>query len=200
MSTQFYTATSIDGFIADEHNSLEWLTSLGDANDSDNDHGYSAFYANVGALAMGSTTYEWLLKNLVYANPLAPAPWPYEKPTWVLSHRELPVLPGANIRFAQGDIATVHTEMMTAAGGQNVWVVGGGDLAGQFYDRQLLDEVILSVAPVTLGSGAPLFPRRAVAPALTLRGQPGFDGTFVQLHYDVTYPGAKSSSAQSARI
>jgi dihydrofolate reductase len=50
--------------------------------------------------------------------------------------------------------------MVAAAGGRNVWIVGGGDLVGQFADVGLLDEVIVSVAPVTLGAGAPLLPRR----------------------------------------
>ncbi|HEV2711854.1 MAG TPA: dihydrofolate reductase family protein [Gaiellaceae bacterium] len=51
-------------------------------------------------------------------------------------------------------------EMVAAAGGKNLWIVGGGDLAGQFADAGLLDEVIVYIAPVTLGSGAPLLPRR----------------------------------------
>jgi dihydrofolate reductase len=50
--------------------------------------------------------------------------------------------------------------MVEAAGDRNVWIVGGGDLAGQFADAGLLDEVIVSIAPVTLGAGAPLLPRR----------------------------------------
>jgi dihydrofolate reductase len=47
-----------------------------------------------------------------------------------------------------------------AAGDRNVWIVGGGDLAGQFADVGLLDELIVAIAPVTLGAGAPLLPRR----------------------------------------
>jgi dihydrofolate reductase len=54
----------------------------------------------------------------------------------------------------------VHEQMVEAAGGRNVWIVGGGDLAGQFADAGLLDEVIVYIAPVTLGAGAPLLPRR----------------------------------------
>jgi dihydrofolate reductase len=59
-----------------------------------------------------------------------------------------------------GDIAPVHKEMLRAADGRNVWIVGGGDLAGQFANAGLLDEVWLSIACVTLGAGAPLLPRR----------------------------------------
>ena len=51
------------------------------------------------------------------------------------------------------------SEMVAAAGGKDLWVVGGGDLAGQFADAGLLDEVWVQYAPVTLGSGAPLLPR-----------------------------------------
>jgi dihydrofolate reductase len=60
--------------------------------------------------------------------------------------------------------------MVDVAGGKNVWIVGGGDLAGQLADRGLLDEIQLSIAPVTLGAGAPLLPRRLLASDLTLVG------------------------------
>ena len=69
-------------------------------------------------------------------------------------------MPSAQIEFTSADIADVHAEMVRAAAGKNVWIVGGGDLAGQFADAGLLDEVIVYTAPVTLGAGAPLLPRR----------------------------------------
>jgi dihydrofolate reductase len=78
----------------------------------------------------------------------------------VFTHRQLPIVSGAPIEFTRADVAAVHEEMTAAAGGRNVWIVGGGDLAGQFADAGLLDEVIVSIAPVTLGGGAPLLPRR----------------------------------------
>ena len=112
---------------------------------------YDEFLAGVGALAMGSTTYEWILDY---------GKWPYELPTWVFTHRDLRVVPGAPIEFTSGDVARVHEQMATAAGDRNIWIVGGGDLAGQFADAGLLDEVIVMIAPVTLGAGAPLLPRR----------------------------------------
>jgi dihydrofolate reductase len=58
--------------------------------------------------------------------------------------------------------------MIKAANGRNVWIVGGGELAGAFADAGLLDELILGVAPVTLGGGAPLLPRRLTSSRLTL--------------------------------
>jgi dihydrofolate reductase len=156
--TRYYTATSLDGFIADESHSLDWLFTR------DQDHGgvlnYADFYAAVGALAMGSTTYEWVLEHELADKDPADWRWPYDVPTWVFTHRELTVVPSAGIRFTSADVGAVHAEMVAAAAGRDVWIVGGGDLAGQFADARLLDEVIVYVAPVTLGSGAPLLPRR----------------------------------------
>src|SRR6185312_13836979 len=95
------------------------------------------------------------------------APWPYEQPTWVFSSRELPVVPG-DLRFVRGAVAPVHAEMVEAAGGGNIWLVGGGDLVGQFADEGLLDDLMLGVGSVFLGGGAPLLPRRITPPRLRL--------------------------------
>lgn len=147
--TQYYTAATLDGFIADEDNSLEWLFSRNREEGGALDYG--DFIAQVGAIAMGATTYRWILDN---------AAWPYEQPSWVFTHRELRVVPDAPIEFVSGDVVPVHEAMVGAASGQNVWIVGGGDLAGQFADAGLLDEVLVTIAPVTIGAGAPLLPRR----------------------------------------
>ncbi len=155
--TRYYTATTLDGFIADASNSLEWLFTR--RHDESGPFNYRDFVAGVGALAMGSTTYEWLLDHELRDEDPARWTWPYEMPCWVFTHRELRVVPGAPIEFVSGDVAPVHERMVAAAGRRDVWIVGGGDLAGQFADRGLLDEVIVSIAPVTLGAGAPLLPR-----------------------------------------
>jgi dihydrofolate reductase len=170
--TQYYTATALDGFIADPDNSLEWLFTR--KQDADGPQNYAAFIEKVGALAMGATTYEWILD---YES----STWPYEVQCWVFTHRELAVVPGAPITFVQGDVAPVHAEMAAAAGDRNLWVVGGGDLAGQFADASLLDEVIVSIAPVTLGGGAPLLPRRL---ELSLE-EVGRNGDFAAARYSV---------------
>ena len=96
VKTQYYTASSLDGFIADPDDSLEWLFPLGDLADTS----YPVFIREVGALAMGSATYEWMLRHVVGATP--PQPWPYRQPTWVFTTRTLPTVPGADIRFARG--------------------------------------------------------------------------------------------------
>jgi dihydrofolate reductase len=156
--TRYYTATSLDGFIADERHSLDWLFSR--EQDRAGVLNYGDFIAGVGALAMGATTYEWVIEHEFAGKDPADWRWPYELPCWVLTHRELTVVPNADVRFASGDVRPVHGEMTAAAGGKALWVVGGGDLAGQFADAGLLDEIIVYVAPITLGAGAPLLPRR----------------------------------------
>ena len=169
--TQYYTATSLDGFIADADNSLDWLFTRN--SEADGPLNYREFIHGVGAVAMGSTTYEWILAHEAADDaPSEHAPseevpddaqsewtWPPKVPCWVFTHRDLPA-PDAPIQFTSVDIAAVHEDMVAAAGDRNVWVVGGGDLAGQFAEAGLLDEVIVSIAPVTLGAGAPLLPRR----------------------------------------
>ena len=152
--TQYYTATTLDGFIADPDNSLDWLFTR--AQEPDGPMTYEAFIGSVGALAMGSTTYEWILS----AEDRAGWQWPYEIPGWVFTHRQLPLVPEADVRFVSGEVGPVHEEMVRAAGGRNVWIVGGGDLTGQFADAGLLEVVMVCCARVPRGAGAPLLPRR----------------------------------------
>jgi dihydrofolate reductase len=156
--TQYYTATSLDGFIADPDNSLDWLFVR--KREPDGPLNYDEFIAGVGAMAMGSTTYEWILDHEFSDKDPSEWKWPYELPCWVFTHRQLTAVPDAQIEFTSADVAMVHRDMVVAAGDRNVWIVGGGDLAGQFADAGLLDEVLAMIAPVTLGGGAPLLPRR----------------------------------------
>jgi dihydrofolate reductase len=181
MKTQYYTAASLDGFIATEDDSLDWLFPLGDINET----GYPAFIAEVGALAMGASTYEWMLRHAETVAAETGSAWPYVQPAWVFTHRSLPGIPGADLRFVRGDVRPVHAAMRAAAGGKNLWVVGGGDLAGQFHDAGLLDEVIVQVGSVTLGSGKPLFPRRLTRPPLRLISAKQMGEGFAELRYEV---------------
>lgn len=154
MKTQYFTATSLDGFLATEDDSLDWLFTLGSLEESS----YPAFIAQVGALAMRSSTYEWMLRNADAVRAETGSAWPYTQPAWVFSSRRL-------------------------------WVVGGGDLAGQFYDAGLLDELILQVGSVTLGRGKPLFPRRLPGTALRLLDAQPLGTGMVELRYAVDRTG-----------
>jgi dihydrofolate reductase len=140
--------------------------------------------ADIGAMAMGSTTYEWILDYEFAGKDPAEWKWPYDIPCWVFTHRQLPVVPDSRIEFTSAEIATVHKEMVDAAGDRNVWIVGGGDLAGQFADLGLLDQLLVSIAPVTLGGGAPLLPRRVELRLDDL----GRNGDFVSAKFTVVRP------------
>ena len=142
-------ATTLNGWIADENHSLDWLFAVeGGAAPTP-----EQYPADAAVLVEGSHTYEWVLRN-------DPGPWSYTVPAWVMTSRVLDIPEGADVRLASGDVRTVYSRMVEAAGGRDLWVVGGGNLAGQFADAGLLDEIIVSIAPVTLGSGKPLLPRR----------------------------------------
>lgn len=187
--TQFYTGTSADGFIADDGGSIDWMTEVV----TEPGEEFARFMAGVGAMAMGATTYRWVLEHEgVVERPEEWRRWYGERPCWVFTHQEdLPVVPGVDIRFVRGDVRPVHAEMAAAAragsDGDNVWLVGGGELVGTFADAGLLDEIILGVAPVTLGAGAPLLPRRLDAGRLRLTEVERVD-QFVYLTYDVAPP------------
>jgi dihydrofolate reductase len=181
MKTQYYTATSLDGFIATEDDSLEWLFPLGSLDDSS----YPEFISKVGALAMGSATYEWMVRNAEKVAAETGSQWPYTQPAWIFSSRNLPIIDGANIRFVNGDVRKIHSEMQGAAGDMNIWIVGGGDLAGQFHDAGLLDELIVQVGSATLGKGKPLFPRRVLSPSLRLVSVRQVGAGMAELRYEV---------------
>lgn len=180
--TQYYTATSADGFIADEDNSLEWLFEV----DRELPASFAEFFGAVGAMCMGATTYEWVLDHdWLLEHPEKWKEYYGDTPCWVFSHRQLPPVSGANLTFVSGDVGPVHAAMVEAARGANVWLVGGGDLVGAFAEQGLLDEIILSVAPVFLGGGAPLLPRRLLSSRVRLTDLVR-DGQFARLTYQVS--------------
>lgn len=189
MKTQYYTATTLDGFIADPDDSLEWLFGLGDPEESD----YNEFISDIGAVAMGSATYEWVLDHLSkvtehsekHTGQPSSVDWPYSQPSWIFSSRDLQKIDGADIQFVNGDVGEFYPAMKKAAEGKNIWVVGGGDLAGQFYDAGLLDEVLVHIGSATLGEGKPLLPRRIGFPSLRLESCKQIGHTFAALRYSV---------------
>ncbi|MGU3432857.1 dihydrofolate reductase family protein [Actinomycetes bacterium M1A6_2h] len=148
MTTTYYTAMTLDGFLADENDSLDWL--FRQEQDENGPMNYTEFIAGVGAIVMGATTYRWLLDH--------DDNWPYDMPAWVVTHRTFPPT-DHDIRFVEGGVSDLWTDISASAGEKDVWIVGGGDLAAQFAEAGHLDRMIVYIAPVTLGAGRPLFPR-----------------------------------------
>jgi dihydrofolate reductase len=180
---RYYCATSLDGYIAAEDDNLDWLTKYeGSYEGADSDAsmgGYDAFYEEIGALVSGSVTYEWVLEHI--------DEWPYAgKPCWILSSRELRVPEGdrVDVRIVDGPIPELHDEMIASAGERDLWIVGG-NVASQFADEGLLDRVEVTIVPVVLGSGKPLFDRRLPGPPMQLLGATTYATGMVGLSYDV---------------
>lgn len=178
----FDTATTINGWIADDDNSLAWLFAV--ENGEQPDEGLLPSGATV--LVEGSTTYEWMLaESDILANPEKWREFHGDRPAFVFTTRQLPVPAGADVRFVSGSVAEALPAIREAAGDGDIWVVGGGDLAGQFLDAGALDEVALSIAPVALTGGSPLFPRRVESDRLRLVSAEKV-GQFARLVYAVT--------------
>ena len=177
----FDTATTLNGFLADEHDSLSWLFAVEGGDDPDED----LLPQGHGVLVEGSTTYEWVLNQSdLLAHPERWQEFYGDRPTFVFTSRDLPIPAGADVRLVNGPVADALPAIREAAGDADIWVVGGGDLAGQFLDAGALDEIAISVAPVALTGGAPLFPRRVESDRLRLESARKA-GQFARLVYRV---------------
>ena len=192
-TTVYYCASSLDGYIAEADDSLDWL--LGYQGTFEHEAAepgpmaeggsYEGFYERVRALVAGSATYEWILDHLDVAGG---GQWPYgDKPFWALSSRELrlPEGDGVDVRIADASVGELYDEMATAAGDGVLWVVGGGGVASQFADQGRLDEVHVTVVPVVLGTGKRLFERRLPAGPMQLTGTSTFKNGMVELRYKI---------------
>lgn len=182
----YETATSVDGYIADKNNSLDWLFAVpgGDTPDPE------LAPPQAAVQVMGSTTYEWVLHQLGAADK--PEEWTKafgQTPIYVFTTRNLTAPKGSTVHFLNSSVADALPTLTEAAGDGHIWVVGGGDLAGQFIDAQALDELVFTVAPVTLGAGAPLLPRRVESDQLTLTSAKQV-GQFARLTYTLSYSNA----------
>lgn len=177
----YFAAMSIDGYIADENDSLDWLFAVADA-DPEMANG---FMATVGVQVMGSTTYQWLLDHEdLLTHPEKWSAFFGELPTVVFSSRTVPIPDGADVTVVRGDVIAHRDALVAAAGDRDVWIVGGGDLAGQFLDAGLIDRLSVTVAPASLEGGAPLLPRAIGSDRLRLVSAEQA-GPFARLVYDV---------------
>lgn len=166
MATRYFTASSLDGFVVDDNDSLDWLTSR--TVDPDGPFGYQAFVDDIGAMVMGSKTYEWIVAN-------EPGDWPYSQPSWVVTSRPEIIVDGHPVHTFTGDVADLHPTLVEAAGDKDVWLVGGGATAAQFVTAGLVDDMIVTYTPCSLGSGAPLLPARSE----WVLAESGVNGDFV---------------------
>jgi len=144
LEISYYAATSLDGYIATPDDGLDWLKPF---EESGEDYGYARFYASIDALLMGRKTYEAVQSFIG---------WPYSgKPSWVFTRHALSRLHPDVVATSASPLEIV--EQLEASGLRHAWLVGGGELAAAFREAGLIDRVIVSVIPVLLGRGIPLF-------------------------------------------
>jgi dihydrofolate reductase len=174
--TIYFAAATLDGYIADRDDGIDWLTGFEPNYDGEGESvtgSIASVIEGTGALVMGSSTYEFILGH----------DWPYgDRPSWVLTSRELPIADGADVRFHDGPVADIHTEMVDAAGDRDIWVVGGGPVASKLAAAGLLDELWVTIVPIVLGSGKPLF-SNPISQSMRLLGTRTFDNGMLELRY-----------------
>lgn len=166
MAVKLFIAQTLDGYIADKQDNLDWLMAV----EGEGDNGISAFLKTVEVLIMGSRTYQWLLDQKLDA-------WPYaDKTTYVFSSQKWEEQ--ANIKFVNPE--NLHDFVREISG--DIWLMGGGKLIKDFLEADLVDEYRITMAPVLLGQGIPLFPAGNYAAELEFQGTTRY-GQFIELSY-----------------
>ncbi len=166
-----YIASSLDGYIATEEHSLDWLFAV----EGEGDNGISKFYETVDSLLMGRVTYDWIMD--------------YEKGEFPYKGKECYVFSKSRkeeneyVTFVNEDIPQ-FTKNLKNKNGKTIWLVGGGNLLDTFMKEKLVDEIIVTIAPVLIGSGIPLFKNYNFQTSLSLKEINRFN-QFVELHYEV---------------
>jgi dihydrofolate reductase len=142
-----YIATSIDGYIADEDGSIEWLNTI--PNPSNDDLGWSDFINSIDAIVMGKNTFDKVLSFNI--------DWPYPVPVFVLSNSMVTAPNGYKdkIKIINGNPKEIAC-FLKKQGFNNVYI-DGGKTVQQFLNDDLIDELTITKIPILLGGGIPLF-------------------------------------------
>lgn len=178
MRIVYYVACSLDRYIATSDGSVDWLSRFHVAGE---DHGAGKLLDSVDALLLGSRTYEFALKLGHWPSP--------EKPSWVFTKRDLPILHPSITLTRQTPCQVV--ELLAKRGLRNAWLMGGGTLAASFHAEGLISRYIMSVFPILLASGVPLFASHSSQPeTLRLAAAEPFKSGVVQLTYERSEVGA----------
>ena len=167
--TTLFIATSLDGYIAGPDDDLSWQF-------TDNDYGFDEFYQSVDTLIMGRGTYD-VVRGM--------GRWPYSgKRTLVVTRSEKLDITTADTAYFNGSLVELE-KMLKEQGVKRSWLVGGGELVKGYLEGKLVEEVVVSVHPVLLGKGVPLFPGGFPQTSLKLLDAEAFDSGLVQLRYSV---------------
>jgi len=185
----YYVAVSLDSFVAPPDGSVDWLAPY---NSDGEDYGFGEFYKTVDALIEGSKTYE---QALTFGE------WPHPgKPCWVVTRRKFE-LKQPEVHFTSlAPVELMHH--VSAQGHKRVWLVGGSQLAASFRAAGLITEYVLSIIPVFLGAGRPLFASGGSIVSLRLVESKPYPSGLVQVRYLRTggaQPGAPGDAPKAVR-
>ena len=166
-----YIAATLDGYIATEDDSLDWLFKHGPADLGEYD--YRLFIKRIRTIVMGRSTYDWLVNE--------GSPWAYgSQRVFVVTSHSIPD-PKGPIEI-RSDVDALVEEVRALDDG-DVWMIGGGRLQMAFMERGALDEIEIYVIPYLLGGGIPLFPPTGFQKSLKFISTTALDRGCVRLHY-----------------
>lgn len=145
MSVYFYGCITLDGYLADKNHNLDWLYDSGSPDETD----YENFYKSMDITIMGKKTFD-VIKDLDEIESVYPSTENY-----VFTHEKQLLVNG---------FTPVSTDIVNFVGQldkkKNIWVVGGNTLLGPLLDHDMVDTMIVQIAPVLLGAGIPLFTQK----------------------------------------
>lgn len=170
----FYVASSLDGYLADENGGVDWLLPFQNV---PYDYGYGAFMKRLGVVVTGSKTFEQA-RNF-------PGGWSYGGiQTYVCTRRQPDIEGLKGVALWPGDIRELGEKVRQEK--KDTWLLGGAALAASFFNEGLVDEMILSVMPLVLGKGLPLFTNIETPLPLKLENMTSFPNGVIQMTY--TFP------------
>lgn len=165
-----FIAQSLDGYIATKNDNVSWLDNI----DGLNDNGYTDFYNTIDTIIMGKRTYDWINKNT--------EEYPYKgKNSIVITSQNN--IKNDNISIINKNVLEEIKHLKNQKG-KDIWVLGGGKLITSFLSWNIIDELRITVAPIILGSGIPLFDKLDNNINLTFLKTTRYN-QFVELRYKV---------------
>ena len=162
-----YIAFSLDGYMAEENGSVDWLSSYNE------DYGYEKFLSTIDTIIMGKKTYQQVLSF---------GKWPYSGiKTYVLTHQKLKK--DANVEFISGSIKQI-IKTITNQSNKNIWLVGGGQVITEFVKVNLIDEFQIFIMPLFLGKGIPILHEPVNMDALKLIQSQSYENGVIEIHLE----------------
>jgi dihydrofolate reductase len=180
MKCSVFIATSLDGYISREDGSIDWLNEAGALGSEGEDYGYAGFISDIDGLVMGRNTFEQVLTF---------SEWPYGTTPVIVLSRSLKTLPAYLPRTVSlsAEQPPQLVQRLTSAGYHHLYIDGGRTIQG-FLAAGLVNEITITIIPLLLGSGKPLFGMLAGDVRLELIRSQAYDSGFVQNHYRVLSP------------